>query len=339
MKKVMFAILYLVCAVAMYAQDPAFDSNWEVVFQDGFTDFDSALWYKKEGQSHGTDEDEEPQIYKSSNAYIEDGKLVLKTTRLNHGVICQLGNACHYNVHKHTIASGEIMSNTTYKYGYYEMYAKIPNGQGYWPAFWLWNAGNCWYNEIDIFEGKGCLSNEVTNNLHWCFDCPITNSSYINDTIDYAQAFNYSYNYHWYGVEWNEDEIIWYIDRQKVKSIANYMDGIGIQHPMYIIINLALYPQTSDCATDTSNVVLQKCMYVDQVNVYKLKCDKNTVVNDIPCYSSFDYAVKKSITLSNVSSLTIGQDIYLKATDFIELHSGFEVPIGAQLSLQTTPCE
>ena len=78
-------------------------------------------------------------------------------------------------------------------------------------------------------------------------------------------------------------------------------------------------------------------MYVDTVNVCLFGCDDNTVVNEIN-YSSFDYKIKKSITLSEASSLTYGQNIYLKATDFIELQSGFEAPLGSRLSLQIMEC-
>ena len=56
-------------------------------------------------------------------------------------------------------------------------------------------------------------------------------------------------------------------------------------------------------------------------------------------FNTYNYAVKKSISLSGVSSLSLGQNVFLRATDFIELKAGFEVPLGAELYLDVTPCE
>ena len=80
-------------------------------------------------------------------------------------------------------------------------------------------------------------------------------------------------------------------------------------------------------------------MYVDYFNYYKLICDTTSEVNEIADYNTFDYGLKKSIKLSNLSSLDTNQNIYLKAKDFIELSNGFEVPIGATLDLHITQCE
>ena len=86
-------------------------------------------------------------------------------------------------------------------------------------------------------------------------------------------------------------------------------------------------------------------MYIDQANAYKLKYDCKTPINEILNYDQplspnyYDYKVKKSISLSGISSLKSGQNVSLRATDFIELKAGFEVPIGAELYLDINPCE
>jgi len=52
-----------------------------------------------------------------------------------------------------------------------------------------------------------------------------------------------------------------------------------------------------------------------------------------------NYAVKKSISLSSTTTIPQNNKICLRATDFIELKNGFEVPLGAELYLDVTPCE
>lgn len=75
-------------------------------------------------------------------------------------------------------------------------------------------------------------------------------------------------------------------------------------------------------------------MYVDQVNVYQIDCmDKNVVVNDISNFSTYNYSLKRSISLTNATTLPSNSDIVLYAREFIELDNGFSVPIGTSLYL------
>lgn len=65
---------------------------------------------------------------------------------------------------------GRIMSNnkSTFRYGYYEISAIIPDGNGFWTAFWLYgddSKDGAWYPEIDINECYGNAS-YVGGNYH-----------------------------------------------------------------------------------------------------------------------------------------------------------------------------
>ncbi len=79
-------------------------------------------------------------------------------------------------------------------------------------------------------------------------------------------------------------------------------------------------------------------MLVDYVKVYSLKCDGQIVV-EIQSFSSYNNLVKKSITMSNLTTIPANSNISLRATDFIELKLGFEVPTGRELYLDVSPCE
>jgi len=327
------------------SQNPPQDKNWEEVFKDSFNTFYTGRWYKEHNLVKGDYNpnegkfDEDQHIYYMDNVYTVNGKLVLEAKRLTDSLPCPKGSAnCQYGGwHKYT--SGAIVSNSKYKYGYFEIYAQLPSGTSFFPAFWLWNSDstpNYWYNEIDIMEANGCEPVWTSCN-YWCeFDYPKKHDPKelsAKNNCDYADG-----NYHWYGVEWDSDRITWYVDRVSVRQIPNNLWGIGIQNPLSIIINLSLFPPTwGKCPLNDS--LLPNYMYIDQANVYKLKYECDSIVNEIHNYDEFYYAVKKSISLSSVSSLFSGENVSLRATDYIELESGFEVPYGAELYLDINPCE
>jgi beta-glucanase (GH16 family) len=312
-------------------QHPFQDQNWQLIFEDNFSSFENTFWLRAHNFVQGDGEHEHPQVHIQDNVYVENGKLVLRTKKQKYP--CTKQN-CIYNG-EHDYTSGYIRTKKTYRYGYFEIYAKLPASDGYHPAFWLWNdyssTTNCWYNEIDVFEITGSEINTVESRFHWGFECPkgIYGSSQIG-----FHTCNYSTGYHWYGVEWDSKKITWYIDRKPVRQISNNMQGVGIQNPMFIIMNVAMRNKLI-----TNNTKPLNYMYVEQINEYQLKCDKNTIVTKIPNFDTYNYAVKQSISLDGTTTIPAGKTIYLKATDFIELKPGFEVQTGRELYLDVTPCE
>ena len=108
-------------------------------------------------------------------------------------------------------------------YGYFEVRCILPQGSGMWSAFWLTCTGVTNVNtsgtdgaEIDVFESSFCSAssekeqNRVTTNIHYDGYGPEKRSTnvckpYITDNNPYNE-------YNTYGVEWNEDEYIFYIN-------------------------------------------------------------------------------------------------------------------------------
>ncbi len=320
------------------SQNPPQDKNWEEVFKDSFNTFYTGRWYKEHNLVKGDYNpnegkfDEDQHIYYMDNVYTVNGKLVLEAKRLTDSLPCPKGSAnCQYGGwHKYT--SGAIVSNSKYKYGYFEIYAKLPSGTVFWPAFWLWNANkippNCFYNEIDIMEANGCEPNWVSSNFQATFDCEERDRDAIHHTCNYSDG-----NYHWFGVEWNRDKITWYVDRVSVRQIPNNLWGIGIQNPLVIIINLALFPPSwNKCLLDTT--LFPAYMYIDYVNIYHLKEDRTGIIN--ACNYNFDLydnRVKRNITIGGQgcgNTIENGKNITLRAAEFIQINGEFTVEPGAE---------
>ncbi len=119
------------------------------------------------------------------------------------------------------------------KYGYFEIRAKMPVGRGVWPAFWMLADDGGWPPEIDVVEGRGERTGDIVMTTHWRI--PSTQR---------IQSCGFDFNvpsadseFHNYGVLWEEDRLIYFIDRKPVSDIRV---PIGYDDPMYMIVNLAM---------------------------------------------------------------------------------------------------
>lgn len=133
-------------------------------------------------------------------------------------------------------SSGMIYSEYEQKYGYFEMKAELPKGQGLWPAFWLLGEQN---REIDVLEGLGSDTKVAYNALHSNAVPAIGNPS-----------FNpYPDGFHTYGVMWTPETITFYVDGTPVWKTATPHD---MDQPLRIIANLAVggnWPGSPDGST------------------------------------------------------------------------------------------
>ncbi|MEN9698814.1 MAG: hypothetical protein RLZZ301_12 [Bacteroidota bacterium] len=129
-----------------------------------------------------------------------------------------------------------VWSKESFKYGYFECRAVVPEGQGLWPAFWLF--GQNGKDEIDIMECKGERPNDVHVDIH------------LPERKDYVPGA--------FGVK--KDWGGWVRMKQKVaqdtviysglwlpNSLTYFVNGVPVSHfdgdfstPMNVIVNLAI---------------------------------------------------------------------------------------------------
>ena len=118
------------------------------------------------------------------------------------------------------------------KYGYFEIRSKVPLGIGVWPAFWMLANDGGWPPEIDVLEGRGQQPGDLAMTTHW----RLPNGIVQRCTIDFSEPNAWS-NFHDYGVLWERDRLVYFIDRRPVYDIKV---PASFEDPMYMIINLAM---------------------------------------------------------------------------------------------------
>ena len=158
--------------------------------------------------------------------------------------------------------SGVITSKMSFsqQYGYFEIKAQLPAGQGYWPAFWLIPTDNSWPPELDVFEVLGKDPNTLFATAHSAQSGTHTEAQSIITSVDTSKG------YHSYGVNWQADKITWYIDGNQVAQADTPAD---MHKPMYMIANLAVGGSWGGAADSTTPVVGE--MKIDYIRAYAAK--------------------------------------------------------------------
>jgi len=107
---------------------------------------------------------------------------------------------------------------------------------------------------------------------------------------------------------------------------------IGIQTFSRIIEEGYVYVDKTDLVWKMAHASPPGIMEVDYVRLYKPRTDYNTVLNmNNYNFSNHDNRVKKKIKMSGTNELQTTDNVYLRATDGVEITGDFTVPVGAEL--------
>ena len=105
-----------------------------------------------------------------------------------------------------------------FKYGYVEIRALVPTGQGLLPTFYMVRSDRAQLGEIDIFRLPGSKSSYLNQTVHYS-----TNGTGLTDTgkvVRTALPVDLSKAFHTYGVDWQEQRTTFYLDGVAMGSIA-----------------------------------------------------------------------------------------------------------------------
>ncbi|MBM7555693.1 carbohydrate binding domain-containing protein [Halanaerobacter jeridensis] len=244
--------------------------NWELVWKDEFNgeEVNEEKWTFEVGNGHkqgipGWGNAELQYYTDGENAKIEDGKLVI-TAREE-----QVSDS--YGSYDYTSTRMITQNKFSKAYGKFEIRAKMPEGQGIWPAIWMLGSDigevgwpKC--GEIDIMEYIGDSPSKVHGTVHG----PVSGGAGIGSTYKLPDGEKFSEEFHTFMMEWDEDEVEFYVD-DTLFHVVN-KDEVGdkewvYDHPHFLILNLAVgghWPGNPDETTE-----FPQTMEVDYIRVYE----------------------------------------------------------------------
>lgn len=266
MKRACALTLAALCAIPAAAAEPA-AGGWRLVWSDEFDgrridrnkwDFDVDCW-------GGGNNERQCYTDRPANAAIRDGKLVITATRgRSTGPAFPLSQrddpakAKATTVREYRSARLVTRGKAAWTYGRIEVRAKLPQGQGTWPAIWMlpengrygaWAASG----EIDILEAvnlgvrcdscTGGIENRILGTLHFGGVAP--DNVHKGTEIALPAPLD---GYHVFGIIWQKGRIVWTIDgRPYATQVAGDWRTSGsadpaapFDRPFHLILNLAI---------------------------------------------------------------------------------------------------
>ncbi|WP_141500846.1 family 16 glycosylhydrolase [Paenibacillus luteus] len=298
--------------------DPAI-AGMNLIWQDEFngTALDTNKWNYETGYYIGNDPNSwgwgnaELEHYTNStqNVFVQDGKLNIRALNDPKSFPQDPSRYAQYS-------SGKINTkdHLSFQYGRVDIRAKLPTGNGVWPALWMLpedSAYGAWAasGEIDIMEAKGRLPGTTSGAVHFGGQWPV--NRYIAGEYHFSEGQTFANDYHVYTIIWEEDNIKWYVDgefffkvsRNQWYSVAAPNNpNAPFDQPFYIIMNLAIGGHF-DGGLAPSPADIPATMLVDYVRVYKENGGQNPT--NVPV---------TGVTLNqSAAQLQVGQNVQLNA--------------------------
>lgn len=259
---------------------------YRLVWQDEFngSTLNTADWNYEIHEPGWVNNELQRYTNSTDNTFVEDGQLVIKAIKT------ESGSGTSYT-------SGRVntQGKHDFKYGRFEIRAKMPKGQGFLPAIWMMPTNENLYDqwpkcgEIDIAEVLGSQTNKAYGTLHFGEPHTHKQGSYTLATGDFSEEF------HVYSAEWEPGEIRYYVDGILYHTVNDWFTkrpGFGevaypapFDQPFYIILNLAVGGNWPGNPDETTLFDENAELRIDYVKVYQK--------------DSYDENVEKPITEIN----------------------------------------
>ena len=259
------AALALQSPAAIAAEDEK--PQWRIVWSDEFdgADIDGRFWSVVGDCWGGGNEERQCYTGAVTNSHVEDGKLVITARKERASgpawpehLRGEVPNPDAQATKRFTSAKLQTKGKLALAYGKIEVRAKLPQGQGVWPAIWMlpeedsygtWAASG----EIDILEavnlGVECDTceeggeNTILGTLHFGGEWP--DNKLASTEVSKLEVLD---GFHTFGVIWEPGRFRWTLNGEVyAEKVASDWSTTGSEaanapfdQPFYLILNLAI---------------------------------------------------------------------------------------------------
>ena len=238
-------------------------AGYKLAWADEFNGakIDPANWsYDIGGSGWGN---QESQYYTDGkNSSLQNGKLVIEARQED------------FQGKKYTSSRMITKGKREFMFGRVDIRAKVPKGQGIWPALWMlgsnidkigWPA--C--DEIDIMELLGHEPKTSYGTIHWGKQGD-TKSQNTQGVIKLTTAKSFADEFHIFSLDWEKDKLSILVDDKVIFTTTAAKLGASnyiYNNPNFFIFNIAvggLWPGYPDATT-----VFPQRMEVDYIRVFQ----------------------------------------------------------------------
>jgi beta-glucanase (GH16 family) len=267
--KSLIAFCFLALLVVAAIATPAIGQNdWKLVWSDEFpgNQLDYSKWGIEVNAFGGGNSELQLYTDRKENVRVVGGHLIIEARKDQANIA---GTGREYS-------SGRLRTKHRgdWKYGRIEVRAKLPRGQGLWPAIWMlptdekyggWAASG----EIDIMELVGHQPDQVLGTLHYGDKWP--HNKHTGSSFDLPNG-TFADDFHTFAVEWEAGRIRWFVDGNLYQTQTKWSTTSApfpapFDQRFHLILNVAVGGKLPGNPDATTRFPQQ--MQVDYVRVYQ----------------------------------------------------------------------
>lgn len=240
-------------------------SGYQIAWQDEFsgTALDASSWNMEQGGGGWGNAELQNYTNRPENVSVANGNLVITALKESYG-----GNA-------YTSARITTQNKRDFTFGRIDIRAKLPKGQGVWPALWMlgseiktipWPASG----EVDIMELLGHEPAKTYSTVHWG-NQGATVSQHIGNSLVLTGGDDFNQKYHVFSLDWQSNKMDFYVDNVLFYTVTNQSvtGTYPFNKPFFFLFNVAVggnWPGSPNAST-----TFPQQMLVDYIRVFQKK--------------------------------------------------------------------